>query len=400
LTEHAAAPKGVAPLAGFGNIPHPIHRKCLAMRITSVDSFPLRGQGEQGAYGAPYGIVVRVGTESGAVGYGESDSMPNVVKAVIEAPFLHEMMAGLKWVLLGQDALDTDVLWTRMARATLNYSRDGATLQAMAAIDIALWDLKGKLLGRPVCELLGGAKRRSLRCYATHPLGSDLRQTARFAATLRQEGFSAVKFGWHPLGADPVADEAIVRCLREAIGPEADLLIDGGLAWDVETALERARRFEPYRLFWLEEPLEPYDFAGYAQLAAEAATPIAAGELASSAVELGRLIDERCVDILQIDISRVGLTQGMKVAAKAAAAGIPSVNHSYSYGINLAASLHFAAAIERCSLFEYQVTPNEIREVLVPDAPKPREGMLALPEGPGLGITVEEAALERFGSSA
>jgi len=370
------------------------------MRISSVESYPLHGRGQQGTYGAPYGIVVRVGTDSGVFGYGESDSMPNVVKAVIEAPFLHEMMAGLKWVLLDQDPLDIEALWNRMARATLNYSRDGATLQAMAAIDIALWDLKGKLLERPIHELLGGAKRCSLRCYATHPLGSDLAATARCAQTLLQEGFSAVKFGWHPLGPDPAGDEAIVRCLREAIGAEADLLIDGGLAWDVETALERVRRFEPYRLFWLEEPLAPYDFAGYARLAAETGTLIAAGELASSAVELGRLIEGRCVDILQLDISRVGLTQGMKVAAKAAAAGIPSVNHSYSYGINLAASLHFAAAIERCSLFEYQVTPNEIREALVPDAPRPSEGMLAVPEGPGLGITVEETALARFAPMA
>jgi L-alanine-DL-glutamate epimerase and related enzymes of enolase superfamily len=115
-------------------------------------------------------------------------------------------------------------------------------------------------------------------------------------------------------------------------------------------------------------------------------TPIAAGELASSAVELGRLVDGRCVDILQVDISRVGLSQGMKVAAAAATAGIPCVNHSYSYGINLAASLHFAAAIERTSLFECQATPNEIREVLVPDAPRPAEGMIALPEGPASAL--------------
>jgi len=370
------------------------------MRITSVDSFPLRGRGQQGAYGAPYGIVVRIATDSGVVGYGESDSMPGVVKAVIEAPFLHEMMAGLKWVILDQDPLDIEALWNRMARATLNYSRDGATLQAMAAIDIALWDIKGKLLGRPVHELLGGARRQRLRCYATHPLGRDLGETGRFAAELRDAGFSAVKFGWHPLGPDPVQDEAIVRRLREAIGPAADLLIDGGLAWDAETAIERARRFEPYRLFWLEEPLAPYDFAGYAELAAAVETPIAAGELASSAVELGRLVDGRCVDILQVDISRVGLSQSMKVAAAAATAGIPCVNHSYSYGINLAASLHFAAAIERTSLFECQATPNEIREVLVPDVPRPAEGMIALPEGPGLGITVDEAALACFAVEA
>ena len=366
------------------------------MRIKKVDAIPVAGRGSQGAYGAPYGIIVRVQTDNGIVGYGESDSMPSVVKAIIEAPFLHEMMSGLKWVLLHQDPTDIEALWRRMARATLNYSRDGATLEAMAAVDLALWDIKGKALGVPVHALLGGARRRELRGYATHPLGGNLAETRRFAAQLCDAGFSAVKFGWHPLGPDAEGDESIVRCLREAIGPERDLLIDGGLAWDVETALERVRRFEPYELFWLEEPLSAYDFAGYARLAAEAKTPIAAGELSSSATELGQLVERRCVDVLQVDVSRVGLTQAMKVASLAAIAGIPCVNHSYSYGINLAASLHFAAAIERTSLFEYQATPNEIRDALVPDAPRPVDGILSIPMTPGLGVAVDESALARF----
>jgi L-rhamnonate dehydratase len=367
-----------------------------AMRIIDIEAIPLSGRGAQGAYGAPYGVVVRVRTDEGFVGYGESDSMPTVIKAIIEAPYLHEMMSGLKPVLLGRDPLDIEACWERMARATLNYGRDGATLQAMAAIDLALWDIKGKALARPVHELLGGARRRQLRCYATHPLGRDLVETARFAAMLRARGFSAVKFGWHPLGPDGAGDEAIVACLRRAIGAEADLLIDAGLAWDVDTAMERICRFAPHRLFWLEEPLKAYDFAGYARLAAAAATPIAAGELASSAEELGRLIKGRCVDVLQVDVSRVGLTQAMKIAALAAAQGIPSVNHSYSYGINLAASLHFAAAIEHTSLFEYQATPNEIRDWLIPNAPQPVDGMLSVPQGPGLGVDIDEEALRRF----
>ena len=366
------------------------------MRIAGIDTFMLSGRGEQGAYGAPYGVVVRVTTSDGLVGYGESDSMPAVVRAVIEAPFLHEMMSGLKWALLGRDPFDTEGLWTRMAEATLNYSRDGATLEAMAAIDLALWDLKGKALGKPVSELLGGARRDPIRCYATHPLGKNLDDTARFAARLRDAGFSSVKFGWNPFGADAQLDEAIVRTLRRTVGPDIDILIDAGLAWDVETALERLKRLEPYRLFWLEEPLRPYDFRGYARLAESAITPIAAGELAASSLELQRLVEERCVDILQVDVSRVGLTQAMKVAAFAARHGVPCVNHSYSYGINLAASLHFAAAIEQTSLFEYQATPNEIRDALVPNAPRPREGLLALPQSPGLGIDIDEEALRRF----
>jgi len=370
------------------------------MKIAEIDVTPLRGRGNQGAYGPPYGVVVRVSTDSGLEGFGEADSMPVVVKAVIEAPYLNEMMSGLKWVLLGQDPLDIDALWQRMASATLNYSRDGATLQAMAAIDLALWDIKGKHLRQPVCDLLGGAPRQSEESYATHPLGETLEEMEANARALREAGFAAVKFGWHPLGSDADRDEAIVATLRRAIGEEAALLIDGGLAWNVETALARLRRFERYRLFWLEEPLQAYDFGGYAQLAAATSTPIAAGELCSSAVELERLIRERCVDVLQVDISRVGLTQAMKVAAIAAAHDIPCVNHTYSYGINLAASLHFAAVIERTSLFEYQATQNEIRERLVPNAPKPDAGMLAVPRGPGLGIEIDQDALRYFAAES
>ena len=266
----------------------------------------------------------------------------------------------------------------------------------MAAIDLALWDIRGKALGAPVYELLGGARRKTLRCYATHPLGRNLEETSRFASILRDQGFSAVKFGWRPLGRDPVQDEAIVRCLRRAIGQDLDLLIDAGLAWDVDTALERIRQFEPYQLFWLEEPISAYDFEGYKKLTAKSRTPIAAGELASSSVELSRLVEQRCVHVLQVDVSRVGLTQGMKIAQFAADRGIPCVNHSYTYGINLAASLHFAAAIERTSLFEYQATPNEIRDVLTPDMPKPADGILALPQRAGLGVEVDEDALRRF----
>ncbi|MBV9404284.1 MAG: mandelate racemase/muconate lactonizing enzyme family protein [Acidobacteriaceae bacterium] len=366
------------------------------MRIAEIDTFMLRGHGKQGAYGAPYGVLVRVTTDTGIVGYGESDSMPNVVKAIIEAPFLHEMMSGLKWVLLDQNPLEIDDLWTRMARATLNYSRDGASLAAMAAIDLALWDIKGKALQLPVYELLGGARRREVRCYATHPLGTTLAETHRLARSLCDAGFSAVKFGWHPLGPNSQRDDAIVRTLRDAIGPERDLLIDGGLAWDVETTRTRLKHFERYRLFWLEEPLAPYDFQGYAALAASGITPIAAGELASSTLELTRLVEEKCVNVLQVDVSRVGLTQAMKVAAFAASRRIPCVNHSYNYGINLAASLHFALAIELTSLFEVPMTPNEIRNALVPNAPAPHRGILTPSQEPGFGIKIDEAALDRF----
>ena len=144
---------------------------------------------------------------------------------------------------------------------------------------------------------------------------------------MRDQGFSAVKFGWRPLGQDPVQDQAIVRCLRRAIGQHVDLLIDAGLAWDVDTALERIRQFEPYQLFWLEEPISAYDFEGYKKLTAESRTPIAAGELASSSVELSRLVEQQCVHVLQVDVSRVGLTQAMNKEVEDAVQSLIAYKH-------------------------------------------------------------------------
>ena len=364
--------------------------------IASIETYQLKGQGEQGAYGAPYGLVVKVTTVSGVVGFGETDSMPSVVDAVIRAPYMNEMMSGLAHALAGIDATDPPRAWDRMATATLLFGRDGIARHAMAAIDIALWDIKGKAASRPVHDLIGGAKRDRLRAYAAHPLGSSLGETADCARRLVEQGFSGVKFGWHPLGADAATDEAIVRTLREAIGERVDLLVDCGMAWDVDTALARAQRFAPYDLFWLEEPLAAYDVDAYARLVHAIETPVAAGEMASSYSELALLLEARAVDILQVDVSRTGLTEAMRVAALAERIGIPCVNHTYSYLINAAASAHFAAAVHATSLFECQATPNEIRDALDQGQMKPKAGWVKVPTAPGLGIDVDEKALEYF----
>lgn len=368
----------------------------MTLKIETIEAIELAGRGEQGAYGKPFGLLVRVTAENGLVGWGETDTLPSAARAVIDAPYHNEMLSGLRAVLVGTDGLDIAGAWTRMKRASIGYARDGVTLQAMAAIDIALWDLKGKALQRPVYELLGGARRDKLAVYGTHPLGNTLEETAANARQLVDHGFRAVKFGWHPLGPDIDQDEAIVRTLRQAIGPEVKLMIDGGLAWTTEQVLHRCRRFEPYGLTWLEEPLAPYDMAGYRRLANESRIPIAAGEMASSRVELERLARDGGVSILQVDVSRVGLSEALKVAEVANGLGRPCINHTYSYDINLAASLHWMAAIESVSLCEVQVTPNEIRDVLVRKRLLPVYGQIAVPEGPGLGVEIDQDAVERF----
>ena len=369
------------------------------MKVAAIETFPLAAEGQLGMYGAPYGFVVKVVSDDGLVGYGETDSMPSVVEAVIRAPFLNDLMSGLACVLIGHDA-DPREAWRRMAQATLNYGRDGPTRHAMAAIDIALWDLKGKAEGKPVHALLGGARRERVRAYASHPLGRSLGETADAARRLVAQGFTAVKFGWHPLGPDAEADEAIVRTLREAIGPDRDLLIDAGMAWDVPTAIARCERFAPYRLFWLEEPLQAYDVAGYTALAAATQTPIAGGEMAASYAELSRLVEAHCVDVLQVDVSRTGLTEAMRVAALAERFGVPCVNHTYSYLLNAAASLHFMAAVHETALYEHQAAPNQMRDRLDQGQLAPRDGWVTVPSGPGLGVEVDEEALRFFRTPA
>jgi L-alanine-DL-glutamate epimerase-like enolase superfamily enzyme len=171
------------------------------------------------------------------------------------------------------------------------------------------------------------------------------------------------------------------------------------MAWDLASARRAADRFAPHRLHWLEEPLPAYDVEAYAALGADASVRIAAGEMAGSAAELERLVRARPVDVLQVDVSRVGLTEGVQVAALAAEHGIPCVNHTYSYVLNAAASAQFAAAIERTDLFECQATPNEIRDALDQGQLRPEAGWVRVPTGPGLGVEVNETVLRQFRST-
>ena len=367
------------------------------MRIANVEALCLSGRGRQGAYGAPYGAVVRITTDTGHVGYGETDSLPSMVKAVVDAPYHDEMMSGLAPLLIGQDPRHSDDLWQRMAEGTSNIGRDGLTVAAMSAVDLALWDIRGKAEDRPVHDILGGAKQLSLPYYATHPLGVSLEETGGFARDLRQIGVPAVKFGWAPLGQDDAAaDEKIVRTLRRELGDDIKMLIDGGVAYDVTTAVERSRMLADYGVYWFEEPLAPYDVDGYRRLRRDASLPITAGEMAMSYEELARLIEGDCVDILQVDISRVGLTQAMRVAALAAGHDIVCVNHTYSLDWNLAASLHFCATLAKTDLFEVQISANELRDNLMRDRPRLVDGEIQVPQGPGLGIEPDLAALRRY----
>ena len=233
------------------------------MKITDVEALYLRlPEIKARTDSSQDALIVRVSTDAGITGYGEVDGCPHVTKAVIDAPYSHMMVRGLRQSIEGEDPLEIERLWDKMYRDTLYYGREGAVIQAMAGIDLALWDIKGKALGQPVYKLLGGGHRKRMRTYSSNMFQFSPADTARRAAEAMDNGFTAVKFGWEPLDPDPALDEALVAAIRKQVGDGVDVMIDAGLAWDAKTTLQRLELFAPYRIFWLEEPLPPHDLRG------------------------------------------------------------------------------------------------------------------------------------------
>src|SRR5438067_3994628 len=249
------------------------------MKITDVEALHLRlPELDEIADGTQDVLIIRIHTDAGLVGIGEVSSQSYVCKAIFEAPRSAERRHGLAQILRGQDPLDTEGLWQRMYYHTNRYGRRGAALHAISGADIALWDLRGKALGQPVYELMGGAHRKAVRAYASYLFGAEPGQTAELARQAIDLGLTAVKFGWGPFGKDEAVDLAHVEAARRAVGADRDLMVDAGQCWDAATALERAQRLEPYGIAWLEEPLSQDDLAGYAELCPRSPVPIAAGE--------------------------------------------------------------------------------------------------------------------------
>ena len=342
-------------------------------------------------------VVVRVTTDEGITGVGEVDSAPAVVKAIIEAGTSHTLCRGLRDIVFGKDPFAVEQIWEEMYEGSIYYGRRGAAIHAMSGIDIALWDIMGKATGKPVHTLLGGNWRDSIRAYASSLFGSSVKETGDMARSYVDRGFTAVKFGWEPMGDDPAQDVALVREIRNAVGPERDVLIDAGLVWDAKTAIRMARRFAEYDIFWLEEPLHPDDLDGYARLSAATDVRIAAGEEESSRLSYLDLMDRGNIDVVQIDVTRCGgLTEAIRIARLAADRHKPVVNHSFKTGINIAASLHLLAAVPNAFIFEYSVSKSPLRQRLTHQTFDVIDGMVAVPDAPGLGIDLDETIIEQY----
>ncbi len=369
------------------------------MKITKVETIYLRQpQVKELCDSGQDALIVRVETDAGITGIGEVDSNPLAAKGAIEGPISHTTATGLAQVALGQDPFETEKIWYTMYRANMYGGRRGVGLHAMSGIDLALWDIKGKALGLPVWKLLGGGFHQKVRCYASALFGATPEKTGELARRYSQQGFTAVKFGWDPMGQDEKTDIALVRQARKGLGDDADLLIDAGCAWDAKTAIQRARAFAQDNIFWLEEPLRPDDYLGYRKLSESTEVRIAAGEEESNRFSFLDLMDRGGIDVVQVDLTRCGgFTEAMKIASLACDRGLPVANHGFTTYINVAAALHWLASIPNALICEFVAEEGTtLREFVTRQKLRAQDGYLPVPQEPGLGVELDEERIRKF----
>lgn len=340
-------------------------------------------------------VLIRIVTDTGLEGIGEADSSPEVVKAIIDAPFSHNIACGLRELLIGENPLDTERLWDKMYRATMYYGRRAVGITAMAGVDMALWDLKGKALGQPIHTLLGGKRHDSIRAYASILFGRDGNETRDIARRWREYGYSAVKFGWEPMGQSEALDIELVRGARSGFG-DGTVLVDAGCVWDARTALERAKAFHEFEIGWLEEPLNEDDIDGYVWLRDRSPVPIAAGEGECGRAAFKPWIDRHALDIYQIDLARNGFTDSHYLRQRVEEIGARMCNHCYKTPVSVAACLHWLSTAKGAFLFEDCVEDSPLRHELTHERMQAVDGFIAVPDAPGLGVTLNEEFVAQY----
>ncbi len=359
-------------------------------------------------------LVVVVHTDEGIQGVGETDTNPWVARACIEAVGTHCMGLGLTEMLIGEDPLQPQAVWNKLYSGAKMTGRRGAMICAMGAIDMALWDICGKAMGVPLYKLLGRAGRPSVKPYASLlPTGRTLPEYRESLVTKAKAaaaaGFEAGKmeicisgpYAHNRLAESDSAIVELVAACREVVGRDFTMMVDVAYCWpDAKAALRVLKRLEPYDLFFLETPIDIDDLNGYAYLHDHTSIRIAAGEWQNTHWEFIDLADRGKLDVLQPDVGRVGgFSEALKVTQIAADRGRLIVPHCWKSGIGIAASAHLAAATPHCPFIEFlpaALSESRLRQELTRGDWKLADGVIALPDKPGLGVELNPDALRRF----
>ena len=379
--------------------------------IAEVEVIPLRAELDAADLdSSSETVVVRLTDEDSRTGIGEADAPALAVRELVLMEDAHAWSRGLRGILLGRDPFEREALWHDLFEATLYHGRRGLGVHALSAVDVAVHDLAGKQLGRPVYQLLGGARRERIRPYATiwpgtvkgRTLAQMMQTTGDLFERALVAGFRAVKM--ELFFGDLVTDAELVECIREGrrrVGDDVTLMLDFGYRWsDWRDALRVLARVEECDVFFAEATLRHDDLAGHAKLAARSPIRIGGAEMAATAEECRDWLERGQVDVLQPDVGRCGgLTELRRIAELAASAGAVVVPHAWKTGITVAASAHFHAAtpnVPYIELLSPALFDSPLRAELTRPEPELEDGTLPLPTTPGLGIELVDEAVERY----
>ena len=371
------------------------------MQIQQIETFIVQQKLEtpfyfsQWDYNTRTVCLVKVTLDDGTYGWGEGYGPAIVVQAGIEF---------LKPFVIGSNPLNVETIWQTMHRRSLDFARRGVLVASLSAIDIALWDLRGKLLNQPVSVLLGGQRRDRVRVYATglyFSEGDNLTQRLADEAKLyAKQGFTAIKM---KVGLGVKTDLAHIRAVREVIGDDIQLMIDSNHAFSRSEAYELAREAEAFNISFFEEPLSPEDYEGYRELRQRTTIPIAGGECEYLCDGFRHLLVDACVDIAQPDICAAGgLTEVKRIATLARTFHTELIPHCWGTGIAFAAGLHLVSTLDALPgrlympepLLEMDRSENPLRDKLTQPVFSVNDGFVDVPTEVGLGINVDLDYLE------
>ena len=368
-------------------------------RILEIRAIGLRGGTPRGGWASELTpdecvqTLVSVTTDAGLAGWGSVFANDDLVKGAL---------AVMEPLWRSENALEPERVSEKLRQNTFWQGRGGSLTHAISGIDIALWDILGKATGQPVGRLLGGRCRERVRPYASLLMDQPA-VLSRHLGEIAAHGFSAFKIGWGPFGRTSDAlDEEIVRAAREAVGPRALLMVDAGGSdayWTrgYKWALRTAQMLARWDVHWFEEPLQPDALADYVRLREHSPVPIAGGEVLTRRQAFLPWLEAGAFDIVQPDVTKVGgISESRRVAWTAEEHGVRFIPHGWNTAIGLAVDLQLASALPATDLVEYLVGSPYVDDIVTVPWKLDAEGMLAIPEGPGLGVELDMKAIERY----
>jgi L-alanine-DL-glutamate epimerase-like enolase superfamily enzyme len=372
------------------------------MKITDIEGIHLRVEDPNiGIFDGSYDdCVILIHTDEGVTGLGETESLAPAILAIINGPSAHSHARALKDVLVGCDPMDPDV-WQRMYDATDYVGRRGLVMHAIGGIDLALWDIRGKVQGKPVHALLGGAHRDRVPAYGTiYPIEKTPEGVKQQVRAGKQKNLRNFKLCADPWWMDDLAlTGRLLQAARQEAGEQAKLIVDAALSYyTADEGLRLLPILKDAGVWFLEAPLPLDDVEGHARMAGHG-LPLGVGDLGLTHVrEFVEMMDRGGADICQPDITEVGGFTGiMKIATAADERGKRVITHGYKTNIEIAANLHFLAARKTEEILEYSLSHSPLRwETTQEELPVETDGCVRVPQSPGLGVSLNPVTATRY----